>query len=84
MRAFGARASDADLANRWDEIIGAELAGMVKLKGIRQKAKKEFDITVQPATPALALPLSYRTEELRKQINKYFGYNAVGKITVRK
>lgn len=84
MRIFGARASDADLAERWDEIVGADLARLGKLAGIRPLKNKQFNITIRAAVPAMAIELSYRTEEFRMKINKYFGYEAVGKISIRK
>jgi len=34
LRSFGRHASDADLAARWDEIIGPEFAGQIKLVSI--------------------------------------------------
>ncbi|MCL1891958.1 MAG: DUF721 domain-containing protein [Alphaproteobacteria bacterium] len=104
LKIFGVRASDADLAARWNEIIGADLARLAKLQGIRsvgahscapsvakrpiKRAQKcaptKFNITLKAVQPAFAMELSYRTEEFRARINKYFGYDAVGKITVKK
>ncbi len=83
MRVFGARASDADLAVRWDEIIGADLSRVGKLYGIRAIKNKQFNITLKAPVPAMAMELSYRKEEFREKINKYFGYEAVGKIIVK-
>lgn len=83
LKMFGARASDADLSARWDEIVGMDLAHIGRLSGIRAIKNKQFNITLKAPVPAMATELSYRTEEFREKINKYFGYEAVGKITVK-
>ena len=88
MKIFGARASDADLAENWEHVVGADLARLAKLSGTRKVGAgsarpKQFNITLKPSVPAMATELSYRTEEFRIKINKYFGYDAVGKITVK-
>ncbi|MDR1360802.1 MAG: DUF721 domain-containing protein [Rickettsiales bacterium] len=107
MKIFGARASDADLAARWRDIVGPDFASIAKLIGTRQEGQKDkrakgqnkdklaiakmsfcpsahLSIIIRPINPAFAMELSYRTEELRAKINKYFGYEAVNKITIRK
>lgn len=83
LRIFGARASDADLSARWDEIIGSDLSRIGKLAGIRAITNKQFNITLKAPVSAMAMELSYRKEEFREKINKYFGYEAVGKIIVK-
>ncbi len=83
LRALGGRASDADLKNKWPEIIGPELSEIAILKSIRVKDKK-FSISVSPKNAALALPLSYRLDEIKLKINNYFGYEAVQKMTLSK
>ena len=84
IKIFGARASDADLAARWGDIMGDDIASVTKLVGITKTRDKKFNIAVRAANPAFALQLSYQTDEITRRINKYFGYNAVGKITIRK
>jgi hypothetical protein len=84
IKIFGVRASDADLVQRWDEIMGPDIAAVAKLAAIRKNRDNTFNIVLRPAVPAYALQLSYRSEEIIKKINKYFGYNAVGKISFRK
>lgn len=84
LKIFGARASDADLSERWDEIIGDELSHIGKLSGVRALKNKQFNITLKPPVAAMATELSYRVDEFRVRINKYFGYDAVAKITIRK
>ncbi len=84
IKIFGVRASDADLVQRWDEIMGPDIAAVAKLAAIRKNRDNTFNVVLRPAVPAYALQLSYRSDEIIKKINKYFGYNAVGKISFRK
>ena len=51
---------------------------------IKQNSDKTFNVVIRPAVPAYALQLSYQSDEIIKRINKYFGYNAVSKISFRK
>ena len=84
MKLFGRTASDADLAARWSDIMGDEIASITKLAAITKTRDKKFNIAVRAANPAFALQLSYKKEEIIKRINKYFGYDAVDKIIIRK
>ncbi len=84
MKIFGARASDADLAHRWDEIMGRDIAENAELAGIRTTRDKKFIISVRAKNPAGALQLSYQKMEIQNKINNYFGYDAVSKIQVKK
>ena len=83
-RIFGARVSDADLAARWREIMGSDIGGISTLAAIKKTPNGKFNIAVRPANPAFALQLSYQTDEIAKRVNKYFGYDAVNKVTFRK
>jgi len=83
LRAFGRTASDADLAARWPEIVGADIAGAAAIVGL-SKAKTGRTLTVKSINPAGALALSYRKDEIIRAVNKYFGYNAVAKIVIKK
>ena len=84
IRIFGVRASDADLAQRWDEIMGSDIAAVAALAAIKKNRDNTFNVVIRPTVPAYALQLSYRADEIIKKINKYFGYNAVSKISFRK
>ncbi|MDR1337526.1 MAG: DUF721 domain-containing protein [Rickettsiales bacterium] len=84
MRLFGVRASDADLSNRWDEIMGGDIASIARLAAITKTRDKKFNIAVRAANPAFALQLSYMKDDIAAKINKYFGYDAVAKVTIRK
>ncbi|MCL1785814.1 MAG: DUF721 domain-containing protein [Alphaproteobacteria bacterium] len=83
LRAFGRGASDADLAARWAEIVGADIAAAAAFSGI-SKAKNNRTLTVKSINPAGALTLSYHKDEIIKSVNKYFGYDAVAKIIIKK
>ncbi len=84
MQMFGPRASDADLVARWDVVMGADLASMVRLASIKKTPEKKFNIALRATNPAFALQLSYRLDEIRARIDQYFGYAAVAKISIRK
>ncbi len=84
LRIFGARVSDADLAARWGEIMGTDIGEISTLAAIKKTPNGKFNIAVRPINPAFALQLSYQSEEIAKRINKYFGYDAVNKVTFRK
>ena len=81
---LGARVSDADLAARWGEIMGADIGGISTLAAIKKAPNGKFNIAVRPINPAFALQLSYQTEEITKRVNKYFGFDAVNRVTFRK
>ena len=84
LRLFGARASDADLVARWDEIMGADIASRARIAAIRKNRNGKYTIVIRPTNPAFALELSYSAPEITMRINKYFGRDAVEKITFRK
>lgn len=84
MQLFGPRASGADLAARWDQIMGPEIAAVARLVALRKTADKKLTVSLRATNPACALKLSYMTGEIAERINKYFGYPAVAKVTIRK
>lgn len=84
MQILGVRASDADLVSRWDAIMGVEIASIARIAAIKKMRDGRFNIVLRPAVPAYALQLSYMTPEITARINKYFGRDAVGKISFRK
>ena len=81
---FGCRASDSDLVARWVEIMGPDIAAVATLAAIKKMRDDKFNVTIRPANPAYTLQLSYMSDEIKTRINKYFGYDAVGKISFRK
>lgn len=84
IKIFGVRASDADLAQRWATIMGPDIALIAHLAAIRKNRDNTFNIVIRPTNPAYTLQLSYQKDEIIKRINRYFGYDAVGKISFRK
>lgn len=81
---FGIRASDADLVENWQNIVGQDIAKIANVIAIKVMRDKKFNIILRPMSPAFALELSYKLDELTKKINKYYGRDAVSKITIRK
>lgn len=84
IQVFGVRASDSDLVQRWAEIMGSDIAAIAALAAIKKNRDKTFNVVIRPTVPAYALQLSYQSDEIIKRINKYFGYDAVSKISFRK
>lgn len=84
LKMFGMRASDSDLAARWAEIMGADISAVATLAAIKKMRDDKFNIVIRPTNPAYTLQLSYMADDITKRINKYFGYDAVGKISFRK
>ena len=84
MDTFGVRASDADLATNWRDVVGNEIANIAKVVAIKTLRNNKFNIVLQPVSSAFALELSYKVNEIIEKINKYYGREAVSKITIRK
>ena len=84
LQIFGVRTSDADLISRWDKIMGAEIASIARPAAIKKMRDGRFNVTLRPVNPAFTLQLSYMTDEIKNKINKYFGRDAVAKISFRK
>lgn len=84
IRIFGVRASDSDLQARWADIMGADIASVASLAAIKKNRDNTFNVVIRSTNPAYALQLSYQRDEIITRINKYFGYDAVSKISFRK
>ena len=84
LEAFGVRASDADLANNWRNIVGNEIGNIATVVSVKNTRGNKFNIVLRPVSPAFALELSYKVNECAEKINKYYGREAVGKIIIRK
>ena len=82
--AYGIRASDADLSENWRNIVGEDIAKIASVIAIKTTRDKKFNVVLRPVSQAFALELSYKLDECAKKINKYYGYDAVSKITIRK
>jgi len=84
MEIFGVRASDADFAKNWKNIVSPDISNIANVVAIKKTRDKKFNIVLRPISPAFALELSYKLDECKSQINKYYGGDRVAKITIRK
>lgn len=84
MEIFGARTGDADLAKNWKNIVSRDISDIANVVAVKKTRDKKFNIVLRPVSPAFALELSYKVEECKKQIDKYYGTDSVAKITIRK
>ena len=84
MEMFGVRTSDADLINNWSKIVGDDISKISTVVVIKLSRDKKFNIVIKPISPAFALELSYKVEEIKTKVNKYYGRESVSKITIRK
>ena len=81
---LGGHITDADLANSWPDVDGVDIAKIANLASVKKTRTKQFNIVLRPVSPAFALELSYKLDEIKNRIDKYYGYDAVNKITIRK
>lgn len=81
---FGIRASDSDLVARWPQIIGTEISSLAQICAVKKTRNNKYNIVLRPINPAYTLQLSYQKDEIKDKINKYFGYDAVEKISFRR
>ena len=84
MEIFGVRASDADLVKNWKSIVSKDIYNIANVVAVKKTRDGKFNIVLRPVNPAFALELSYKVEECKTQINKYYARDAVAKITIRK
>ena len=84
MEVFGVRTSDADLVNNWGKVVSSDIAKISNVVAVKLTRDKKFNIVIKPISPAFALELSYKVDEIKNNINKYYGREAVSKITIRK
>ena len=84
MEMFGGRTSDAELVNNWAKIVGLDIAKISNVVAVKLSRDKKFNVVVRPVSPAFALELSYKVDEIKSKIDKYYGRQATGKITIRK
>ena len=81
---FGARTGDADLAKNWKNVVSKDIYDIANVVPIKKTRDKRFNIVLRPINPSFALELSYKLGDCKKQINNYYGYDAVARITIRK
>ena len=81
---FGARTGDADLAKNWKNVVSKDIYDIANVVAIKKTRDKKFNIVLRPLSPAFVLELSYKIDEIKTKINKYYGREAVNKIIIRK
>ena len=83
-RALGRRGfAEGDLVHRWDSIVGREMAAHclpVRLASAKRGGGATLTLRVEPG---FALELQHLEPLLIERINGFFGYRAVGAITLR-
>lgn len=84
MEIFGVRTSDADLVKNWKNIVSKDIYDIANVVAVKKMRNGKFNIVLRPVNPAFALELSYKVEDCKNQINKYYARDAVAKITIRK
>jgi len=84
MEMFGGRTSDAELVNNWEKIVGLDISKISSVVAVKLSRDKKFNVVLRPISPAFALELSYKVNEIKNKIDKYYGREATGKITIRK
>ena len=84
MEIFGVCASDADLAKNWKNVVSKDIYDIANVVAVKKTRDKKFNIVLRPVSAAFALELSYKIEDIKNQINKYYGNDNVAKITIRK
>lgn len=84
MEIFGVRTSDADLVKNWKNIVSDDISNIANVVAVKKMRDGKFNIVLRPINPAFALELSYKIDDCKNQINKYYARDAVAKITVRK
>lgn len=84
MEIFGVRTGDADLAKNWKNIVSKDISDISNVIAVRKTRDKKLNIVLRPVNPSFALELSYKTEDCKKQLNNYYGFDAIAKITIRK
>ena len=84
MEMFGGRTGDADLVNNWSKIVGTDISKISNVVAVKLSRDKKFNVVLRPISPAFALELSYKVDEIKTKIDKYYGREATGKITIRK
>ena len=69
---FGARTSDADLVKNWKNIVSNDISNIANVVAVKKTRDKKFNVVLRSVSPAFALELSYKLEDCKKQINKYY------------
>ena len=74
----------SSIVSRWPEIVGERLAGASQPESIRfPHGKKQDGVLTLVARGAHAPMLQHITPEIMERVNRFFGYAAVGRVTIR-
>lgn len=74
----------SSIVSRWAEIVGERLAGASQPESIRfPPGKKQDGVLTLVARGAHAPMLQHITPEITERVNRFFGYAAVARITIR-
>ena len=74
----------SSIVSRWAEIVGERLAGASRPESIRFPAGKKLDgVLTLVARGAHAPMLQHITPEITERVNRFFGYAAVARVTIR-
>ena len=74
----------SSIVSRWPEIVGEKLAGASQPESIRfPHGKKQDGVLTLVARGAHAPMLQHITPEIMERVNRFFGYAAVARITIR-
>lgn len=74
----------SSIVSRWGEIVGEKLAGASQPESIRfPPGKKQDGVLTLVARGAHAPMLQHITPEITERVNRFFGYAAVARVTIR-
>ena len=74
----------SSIVSRWAEIVGERLAGASQPESIRfPHGKKQDGVLTLVARGAHAPMLQHITPEITERVNRFFGYAAVARVTIR-
>ena len=76
--------SGSDLVNNWDKILEKDLSNIIKLNTITKTKDKKLNISIKLLNPAFALEVSYKLDDIKNKINKFYGTNIINKILIKK
>ena len=72
------------VVSRWPEIVGAKLAGVSAPESIRfPMGKKQDGVLTLLVRGAHAPMMQHIAPEILERVNRFFGYSAVAKLTIR-
>lgn len=74
----------SSIVSRWPEIVGEKLAGASQPESIRfPPGKKQDGVLTLVARGAHAPMLQHVTPEITERVNRFFGYAAIARVTIR-